>query len=200
MTDSTPLVQLVDVALGPQDWLTLFLHYLSLSLLSIGGAITTAPDMHRFLVDQQGWLTDAQFNASIAIAQAAPGPNVLFVALLGWNVGLNAGGMLTGLLGVLVAMTGILIPSTTLTYLAASWGHRNRELRAVRAFKQGMAPIVVALLIATGWILATTNGGTLKDWPLWLVIATTALVVWRTRMHMLWLLGAGALLGYVGWI
>jgi len=200
MTDSTPLAQLVHVALGLQDWLALFLHYLSLSLLSIGGAITTAPDMHRFLVDQQGWLTDAQFNASIAIAQAAPGPNVLFVALLGWNVGLNAGSTLTALLGVLVAMTGILIPSTTLTYVAASWGHRNRELRAVRAFKQGMAPIVVALLIATGWILATAHSGTLKDWPLWLTTATTALIVWRTRMHMLWLLGAGALLGYIGWI
>ena len=183
-----------------QDWLTLFLHYLSLSLLSIGGAITTAPDMHRFLVDQQGWLTDAQFNASIAIAQAAPGPNVLFIALLGWNVGLNAGGALTGLLGVLVAMTGILIPSTTLTYLAASWGHRNRELRAVRAFKQGMAPIVVALLIATGWILATSAGSTLKDWPLWLVTVITALMVWRTKLHMLWLLGAGALLGWFGFV
>ena len=197
MTGSPQLAQLV---LSLQDWLTLFLHYLSLSLLSIGGAITTAPDMHRFLVDQQGWLTDAQFNASIAIAQAAPGPNVLFIALLGWNVGLNAGGMLIGLLGVLVAMTGILIPSTTLTYLAASWGHRNRELRAVRAFKQGMAPIVVALLIATGWILATANSGTLKNWPLWLATATTALIVWRTKMPMLWLLGTGALLGWHGWI
>ena len=195
MTESPQLAQLV---LGLQDWVALFLHYLSLSLLSIGGAITTAPDMHRFLVDQQGWLTDAQFNASIAIAQAAPGPNVLFIALLGWNVGLNSGGMLNGLLGVLVAMTGILIPSTTLTYLAASWGHRNRELRAVRAFKQGMAPIVVALLIATGWILATANGPTLVNWPLWLTTATTALVVWRTKMHMLWLLGAGALLGWIG--
>ncbi|NQW94767.1 MAG: chromate transporter [Polaromonas sp.] len=183
-----------------QDWLALFLHYLSLSLLSIGGAITTAPDMHRFLVDQQGWLTDSQFNASIAIAQAAPGPNVLFVALLGWNVGLNAGGTLTGFLGVLVAMTGILIPSTSLTYLAASWGHRNRELRAVRAFKQGMAPIVVALLIATGWILATVNSGTLKDWPLWLTTSLVALIVWRTKIHMLWLLGAGALLGWFGWV
>ena len=195
MTESPQLAQLV---LGLQDWVALFLHYLSLSLLSIGGAITTAPDMHRFLVDQQGWLTDAQFNASIAIAQAAPGPNVLFIALLGWNVGLNSGGMLNGLLGVLVAMTGILIPSTTLTYLAASWGHRNRELRAVRAFKQGMAPIVVALLIATGWILATSNGPTLVNWPLWLTTATTALIVWRTKMHMLWLLGAGALLGWIG--
>ena len=188
------------LALALQDWASLFLHYLSLSLLSIGGAITTAPDMHRFLVDQQGWLTDAQFNASIAIAQAAPGPNVLFVALLGWNVGVNAGGALTGLLGVLLAMTGILIPSTTLTYLAASWGHRNRELLAIRAFKQGMAPLVVALLIATGWILATATGSTLKDWPLWLAIVVTALIVWRTRLHMLWLIGAGALLGWFGWI
>ena len=94
--------------------------------------------------------------------------------------------------------SGILIPSTTLTYLAAQWGHRNRELRAVRAFKQGMAPIVVALLIATGWILAQSNGGELKHWPLWLVTGVTALVVWRTKIHLLWLLGAGALLGWFG--
>ena len=190
----------VQLVFGVQEWLALFLHYLSLSLLSIGGAITTAPDMHRFLVDQQHWLTDAQFNASIAIAQAAPGPNVLFVALLGWNVGLNAGGLPAGLLGVFLAMLGILIPSTTLTYVAAQWGHRNRELRAVRAFKQGMAPIVVALLIATSWILAGANGSSLKDWPAWLLTAATAVVVWRTKIHLLWLLGAGALLGWFGFI
>jgi chromate transporter len=182
------------------EWFALFVHYLTLSLLSIGGAITTAPDMHRFLVDQQHWLTDAQFNASIAIAQAAPGPNVLFVALLGWNIGLNAGGMLTGLLGVVLSLTGILIPSTVLTYAAAQWGYRNRNLRAVRTFKQGMAPIVVALLLATGWILASANGSSLKDWPVWLVTAVTALIVWRTRTHLLWLLGAGALLGWYGLI
>ena len=190
----------VQLVFGMQDWITLFLHYLSLSLLSVGGAITTAPDMHRFLVDKQHWLTHAQFNASIAIAQAAPGPNVLFVALLGWNVGLNAGGMLTGLLGVFLALAGILIPSTALTYAAAQWGYRNRELRAVRAFKQGMAPIVIALLFATGWILASANGNALKDWPLWLVTVITAVIVWRTKTHLLWLLGAGAVLGWYGFL
>ncbi len=190
----------LQLALTVQDWLSLFAHYLSLSLLAIGGAITTAPDMHRYLVDQQGWLSDAQFNASIAIAQAAPGPNVLFVALMGWNVGMNAGGLVSGLLGVFTAMLGILIPSTTMTYLAARWGHRNRELRAVRAFKQGMAPIVVALLVATGWILATSNGPSMVHWPVWLLTAVTALVVWQTRIHLLWLLGAGALLGWFGLI
>lgn len=179
-----------------QDWLSLLTHYLMLSLLSIGGAISTLPDMHRYLVDQQHWLSDAQFNASVAIAQAAPGPNVLFIALMGWNVGLNTGSAWAGLLGVLITMSGILLPSTTLTYFAARWGHQNRELRAVRAFKLGMAPIVIGLLIATGWIMAAAH--TRIDWPLWLLSAACALIVWRTRLHLLWLLAAGALLGWLG--
>jgi chromate transporter len=186
------------LTMSSADWLALFLHYTSLSLLAVGGAITTAPDMHRYLVDSRGWMSDAQFNASIAIAQAAPGPNVLFVALLGWNVGLNAGGLPTALLGLALAMLGIMLPSTTLTYLAASWGQRNRDLRAVRAFKQGMAPIVVALLVATGWILATGTHYDPARWPLWVLTGAAALIVWRTRIHLLWLLGAGAALGWTG--
>jgi chromate transporter len=190
----------LQLTLGAADWLTLFLHFATLSLLAVGGAITTAPDMHRFLVDQQHWLTDTQFNASIAIAQAAPGPNVLFVALMGWNVGLNAGGYPTAALGLLATMLGVLLPSSTLTYVSAQWGHRNRHLRSVRAFKQGMAPIVVALLIATGWVLAATHDVPARDWKLWALTAVTALVVWRTKLHLLWLLGAGALLGALGWV
>lgn len=191
------------------DWLALFGQYLLLSLLSISGAITTVPDMHRYLVAQHGWLTEAQFSSSVAIAQAAPGPNVLFVALMGWNVGLNAGGgigagpgaWMLGLLGLMVTMVGIMLPSTTLTYLATRWGHRNRDKRGVRAFKQGMAPVVVGLLIATGWVLAAGNhSGDAPAWHLWLLSAVATLVVWRTRIHLLWLLGAGALLGAIGFV
>lgn len=184
--------------LGARDWLDLFTHFATLSMLSVGGAITTTPDMHRYLVDGRHWLTDPQFSASIAIAQSAPGPNVLFVALMGWNVGLNAGGLPLAMVGLVVAMTGILLPSTTLTYLAARWSQANRELRGVRAFKQGMAPIVVALLVATGWILATGDNYAARHWPLWLVTGAAAFIVWRTRLHLLWLLGAGALLGWLG--
>ncbi|MDB5848308.1 MAG: chromate transporter [Rhodoferax sp.] len=185
--------------LGWPDWLALFGHYLALSLVAVGGAITATPEMHRFLVDKNHWLTDTQFNASIAIAQAAPGPNVLFIALMGWNVGLNAGGgVWTALLGMSATMLGILLPSSIVTWLAARWGHRNRELRAVRAFKQGMSPIVVALLIATGWVLANAQHGSGRAWPLWLLTGVAALVVWRTRLHLLWLLGAGAALGAFG--
>lgn len=182
------------------DWASLLLHYLALSLLCVGGAITTAPDMHRFLVQEKAWLTDPQFGASIAIAQAAPGPNVLFTALMGWNVGLNAGGLWTALLGLVLTLGGIMLPSSVLVYLTARWSHRNRDLRGVRAFKQGMAPLVVALLVATGWILATGQGYALANWPAWAVTVVTTFLVWRTRIHLLWLLAAGAVLGAMGWV
>jgi chromate transporter len=188
------------------DWLALLAHFLSLSLLAIGGAITTAPAMHSYLVNDKAWLSETQFTSSIALAQAAPGPNVLFIALLGWNVGMNAGGGINSgprawwlaLAGVGIAMIGILLPSTTLTFAAARWGHRNRELRAVRAFKAGMAPIVIGLLVATGWILASSAGSPMEHWQAWLLTAVTTVVVWRTKVHMLWLLGAGALMGAMG--
>lgn len=191
------------------DWLSLLAQFMMLSLLSVSGAITTVPDMHRYLVDQNRWLTDAQFTSSIAIAQAAPGPNVLFVGLMGWNVGLNAGGgigggpqaWMLGGLGLSITMLGILLPSTTLTYFATRWAHRNRARRGVRAFKQGMAPVVVGLLVATGWVLAV--GNTTADapaWHLYLVTAASALIVWRTRIHLLWLLGVGAALGAAGFV
>jgi chromate transporter len=167
--------------------------------MSVGGAISTSSEMHRFLVEQHHWLTQEQFNQSIALAQAAPGPNVLFVALMGWQVGLNAGSTGAALFGVLVTMVGIMTPSTIITYAAARWGHRNRDLRAVRAFKQGMAPIVIALLLSTAWIMASSVGGdVLTHWPLWLTAVVSGLVIWRTRIHLLWLLAAGAVLGALG--
>ena len=205
---TTLVTTALTISLTAADWLSLLTHFMSLSLLAVGGAITVAPDMHRYLVDETHWLSDAQFTSSIALAQAAPGPNVLFIALMGWNIGLNAaGGVAAGsqawgmaLTGVAVTMTGILLPSTTLTFMAARWGHRNRELRAVRAFKQGMAPIVIALLVSTGWILASAHGNPKTDWPLWLLTAISTLLVWRTKIHLLWLLGAGAVLGGMGWV
>ena len=170
------------------DWLALFGHFLLLSLLSIGGAITVAPDMHRVMVEQMGLLTDTQFNASIAIAQASPGPNVLFVAVMGYQA--------AGLVGAAVTLTGIMLPSTTLALAAARWGHSRREWRAVQAFKAGMAPIVIALMFATGWILATSAPG----WRHLLLTVAAALLVWRTRVHLLVLITAGAVLGALGWV
>ncbi|MEW6693409.1 putative chromate transport protein [Tepidimonas thermarum] len=195
-------------SLTAADWLAVFAHFSSLSLLAIGGAITTAPDMHRYLVTQHGWLTEGQFAASIALAQAAPGPNILFVALMGWHVGLNSAGgpaagpgaWVSGLLGVGVCLGAMLLPSSLLTYGVARWLHERRAWWPVRAFRQGLAPAVVALLFASGWLMARASGDWRHDGGLWALTAASALIVWRTRVHLLWLLGAGALLGALGWV
>ena len=186
----------LQIHLSPQDWFDLFMHFLMLSVLAVGGAVSTIPDMHRFLVDRNHWLTDPQFSGSIAIAQSAPGPNILFVALMGWNVGLNDGSPWHGLLALSVILGAMTLPSSLLTCVATRWLHRNRDKLGVKAFKQGMGPIVIALLLATAWILASANPNYRTDWPIWLVTLATALLVWLTRLHILWLLGAGALLGW----
>ena len=168
--------------------LALFGHFLLLSLLSIGGAISVAPDMHRWMVVEQHLLTDPQFASAIAIAQAAPGPNVLFVALLGFQA--------AGLLGAAATLLGIMLPSATLALLAARWGHARQDWRAVRAFKAGLAPITLALVGATGWLLAAPPA----EWRSLLVTAAAALLVWRSKLHLLWMIAAGALAGMLGWI
>ncbi len=168
------------------DWLAYVYHLLQLSLLSIGGVITVLPDMHRTLVTDMGLVTDAQFTASVALAQAAPGPNVLFVAIVGY--------LAAGLIGALVALAAILLPPATLAVLAARWGNERRTWLPVRAFKAGVAPISIGLMFASGWVLAadkpTISAG--------LVIGVVALLVGRTRVHLLLLIAAGAILGALG--
>lgn len=189
------------------QWLALFLHFLMLSLLAVGGAITTAPDMQRFVVGQQAWLTDAQFNASIAIAQAAPGPNVLFIPLLGWQIGLSLGeqnGLTLGgtyaaaLAGLCATFIGIMLPSGVLTFSATRWLHRNPNHIVARASRASLAPISIALLITTGWLLTAAHNVVATDWPLWLLTAACLVAAWRTKLHLLWMLGAGAILGALG--
>jgi chromate transporter len=182
-------------------WLALFGHFALLSLLAIGGAITTAPDMQRYLVAEHGWLSDAQFNASIAIAQAAPGPNILFIPLLGWQTGLALGGNYgSAAAGLAATFLGTLLPSSTLTFAATRWLHRNPGHIVAIASKASLAPISIALLIATAWLLTASHNQPAQDWPLWLLSLTSLLLVWRTRIHLLWVLGAGALLGALGWV
>ena len=107
------------ISVSAMDWIHLFLHFCELSVLAIGGAISAAPDMHRYLVVENHLLNEAQFSSSITLAQIAPGPNVLFVSLMGWNIGLNSAGGIQagwiawswGLFGAVICLIAIMLPS-----------------------------------------------------------------------------------------
>jgi chromate transporter len=191
------------INLGIDGWVSLFINMASFSLMAVGGVITLAPEMQRFLVLEKGWITDFQFNASIAIAQSAPGPNLLFVALFGWHVGINSSNdeflqVVFGVIGALIALTGLLIPSTTLTFVMARWAQKNKDLRLVRAFKQGMTPIVISLLLSTCWLLASPERDIQLDWPTLLLAGIISIVTLKTKIHILWMLALGAVLGAFG--
>lgn len=174
---------------APENWAALFAHFLALSLMSIGGAITLVPDMHRRLVVDDRLLGDTDFTSAIALAQAAPGPNVLFVALMGWYAG--------GLGGAAVSMLGIMIPSTTLALAVSRWVATRRHWLGVQAFQAGMVPVTIGLLLATGVHLAPgwdTHGRAL------LLSVAVAIAVWRTRVALIWLVAAGGMLGALGWV
>lgn len=183
----TQVLSMLGSPLDAAQLLQLFGHFLMLSLLAVGGAISTAPDMHRFIVGEQGWLTDPQFTASIALAQAAPGPNVLFVAVIGWTT--------AGLPGLLACMLGILLPSTTAALYATRWGDARKDARIVRAFKLGLAPLTIGLTLATGWILASSSSQHLGGLVL-VVLATLAF--YRLSLSPVLLIAVGAVVGALG--
>jgi chromate transporter len=192
-------------ALGWAGLGALFAHFALLSLLAVGGAMSTAPEMQRWVVGEQGWLTDAQFTGSVALAQAAPGPNVLFVAVVGFNV--------AGLAGAAAAMVGSLLPSAVLAVWVAGQLQRHRQALWVRAFAAGTAPLTLGLLLAGSWVLlepvlgprpGTLAGAAAGLFPgavpaLALAAGTVALSL-RTGLSPLALVAAGAVAGALGWV
>ncbi|WP_395699343.1 chromate transporter [Aquabacterium sp.] len=173
--------------LGWRELLQLTGHFMLLSMLAVGGAITTAPDMQRYLVQEHGWLGDADFTSSVAIAQAAPGPNILFVALVGLNV--------AGLAGLVATMAGIMLPSSVLAWGVGRLRRQHRDSLLLKAFTAGLTPLTLGLLASTGWVLLAP---TRAHWGTWLLVALTVLVMVRTQLSPLWLIAAGAVAGMLG--
>lgn len=165
----------------------LFAHFAGLSVLAIGGALGTSPEMHRYLVEERGWLTHGQFTDSIALAQAAPGPNILFVTLLGWQA--------AGLAGALAATVGILLPSSLVCFFGNRWRSANEDSRLVRAIRLGLAPIAIGLTLSAGWIVAVANN---TDWILAVLTALAFVFFLFSRRNPLWLIGAAAMAGGFG--
>jgi chromate transporter len=98
------------------------------------------------------------------------------------------------------ALIGMLIPSGILTLFITKLAHKHKDLSIVRSFKAGLAPIVVGLLLSAGYVLNIHNNHPSSDWPLWILTLVSAILVWKTKVHLLLLIGSGALLGGLGWL
>lgn len=167
--------------------LGLFLHFLVLGCLAVGGVSTVMPDMHRYLVDELGLVTPRQFADAYALAQAAPGPNALWVTVLGLQA---AGG-----LGALATTLGVLIPATSFSYLASLLHAKHADSPLALAFRRGLAPVALGFMLASCWLLLLGVG---HDWRSYALAFAALGVALKTDLNPLWLLAAGGVLGIAG--
>ena len=161
-------------------------YFALLSLVSVGGIPSVMPEMQRVVVDVQGWMTAAEYTQLFAIAQAAPGPNVLVTALIGWKIAGIAGGMVT-----FGAFCG---PAAVLAYAIGGVWDRMRAAPWRKVFQRALIPISVGFIVSGGYVLATPRG---VDWQSALIAGLSAAVLYATRLNPLWVLGGGGVLGFL---
>ena len=167
--------------------LELFREFAILSFVAFGGATALLPEMHRVVVEQHQWLDETTFTHLYAIAQAAPGPNVLVVTLIGWKV--------AGLAGALAATLAMCLPMSVLIYMLIDRWESFAGKRWQKAISLGVAPLAVGLVFSGATLIAQSAGLGLAAWGL---LAATVVANLKTKLHPLWFIGAGALLGLLG--
>jgi chromate transporter len=164
----------------------LVLLFSRLSLLAVGGINSTVPEIAHQVVAVHHWLTAAQFSQLYAIAQAAPGPNMLIVTVIGAHV--------AGIAGGIAASLAMLLPAGILVIWVSGLWERFRERRWRRVLQAAILPITAGLVLAAGFVLLRAAD---RSVPLAGITLVTTLLIYRTRLHPLWVLAGGALLGLV---
>jgi chromate transporter len=168
-------------------WLHLLWQFMLLSLVAVGGANAALPEIHRQVVEIGQWMTDRQFSELFAIAQAAPGPNVIVVTLIGWKV--------AGSVGAVVTTIGMCGPSSIIAFLVEKLSYRFNESTAKKVLQKSFAPITIGIVLASGYLLAT---GLALNWKNIVIIAVTVCIMLFTQLNLIWMLLVGALLGMLG--
>lgn len=167
--------------------LQLFLEFALLSGVAFGGATALLPEMHRVVVENHHWLDNTTFTHLYAIAQAAPGPNVLVVTLIGWEI--------AGLAGALAATTAMCLPMSILIYLLIDRWESFAGKRWQKAISIGVSPLAVGLIFSGATLIAQAAD---FGWAAWMLVVATLVANLRLKLHPLWFIAVGAGLGLLG--
>ncbi len=170
---------------GSDQLADMALLYISLSFLCIGGSLPLIPDMHRFFVETRGLMTTTEFAGYIALAQVAPGPNILYISLFGYHV--------AGIAGALTALCSISLAPFVIMIFASRMFERLQANPWREIVLRGLAPVTVGLMFA-GCMLLTRG---FADWRAWVLAGIAFAVFMTTKLHPLWMIGLGAVAGVV---
>ena len=171
--------------------------WLMLSVQSFGGGTATLTLIRRAAVDEQGWVSDAEFGRFWGLVQLAPGINLLALTVL-------LGRRVAGARGVALSLLGLLLPSAALTVLlTAAYAHVQSSVW-VQAALRGIVPAVAGIgLVTAGQIilplLKSSRRAGLGAFALSLLVLTgAALAAWLGHLPVLVILLSGGLLCALG--
>ena len=165
----------------------LFLRFFMLCAFAVGGLNTVMPGMFHYVVDEQGWLTARQFADLYALGQAAPGPNAMWVTLVGMQV--------ASWQGALAATAAMLMPGAFFSLTMVTLQSRDPHGPFAAAFRRGLAPIAIGLMFSSGWVLLRSIGHDPVGLAMTLITIAALL---RTRLSPLVLIVLGGLAGAAG--
>jgi chromate transporter len=158
-----------------------------MSLFAVGGANSAIPEIHRIAVDVNHWITDKQFADVFAISQLSPGPNVLIVTLIGYQV--------AGILGALVATLAMCGPTAIVAYYVSRLLARSTHATWPGIVQSALVPLSIGLMSASGLIVMLSAD---TSFIAFLVTAIAAVLAFATKLNPLWLLVIGGILGFAG--
>jgi len=168
--------------------LQLILTFLKIGAFTFGGGMVMIPFIEQDAVNTYAWLTHREFLDAIAMGQITPGPIVISSVFIGYKV--------AGLLGSVLAMGAISLPTFFYSIAAAYQLHRLKANLRVRAFLKGVGPAVVGMIGAAGFIIARAA---LTD--LWVGILAAACLAVLVRFKLdasLVIIAAGAVGFFLG--
>jgi chromate transporter len=173
--------------IGASGLAGVFLYFMMLSFLAVGGAPSVLPEMHRYVVEVHGWMTSAKFAQLYSLAQVAPGPNVMYVPLIGWHI--------AGWAGAVATLFAVIVPSFSLTLVVAHLYAKHPKAAFGIAMRRGLTPITIGLIFSSAWILLPAVNA---DWRGYVLTALTVVLVLRTKVNPIVVLVGGAAAGMMG--
>ncbi len=155
----------------------LFGVFAKVGTFTIGGGYAMLPLVEEELV-KRGWISEADFEDLIVLAQSAPG-------LLAVNMAIFTGHKIKGLRGSIVSALGAVLPSLVIILLIAMFFTEFRENGIVQRIFQGIRPAAVALILVPAIRLAKSG---CKSWWTALIALASLLGVAFLRVSPVWII------------
>ena len=193
-------------------YLQLFWEFFKTGLFAVGGGMATIPFLYD-MADKTGWFTHNDLANMIAVGESTPGPiGVNMATYVGFVTGMQDAGVLTAILGAVIATLGLITPSViVILIVAAILSSFRKNVYVERAF-YGLRPASTGLIAAAGFTVVASTlffrdiwaAGNMLGAFNWKGIAL-AIVLWvltnvvkKTKnLHPIVFIGASALVGIV---